>query len=367
MTTLTYSTSDVQTRKVWADRVHLDITTDTEIISDAVGDGILVTKDDLTKGAGDQVKFHFINRNSGAGFIDDETATGSEDDLDYYQDTVNIHHFRQVISIPNSGTISAQRVTFDLPEDTYMTLRNWIQEKMIVGFFNQTAGNDASSITYDGVTYTGASTLLKITGGNTVTDASTNQIIRAGSGNTTDTLVAADSTATFNLDLILQAENAAKKNRPYVAKLGEGNNVNYACYIHTDGWLQLMQDTSSPFTMRDIYYSNLQARKENESAVAGVFSETKIIVSDKLPYGVTSDTADTNARRAVFCGKEAAALAYGQGMTADGKTTPGFSFKEDMQDVEHIRRISINGMYGITKAVFNSVDRGTIAITHYVA
>jgi hypothetical protein len=60
MTTLNYGTNDVQVVKKWSDRLYYDITTDTEIVSDAVSMGIIGTKDDLSKGAGDQVKFHFI-------------------------------------------------------------------------------------------------------------------------------------------------------------------------------------------------------------------------------------------------------------------------------------------------------------------
>lgn len=364
MSIYSVSSADVQTRKAWSEVVHQDITTDTEIVSDAVSAGIIVTKDDLSKGKGDEVKFHFTPRHSGAGFIDDQTATGSESIPTYYQDIVNLHYFREVFAIPDEGTISTQRVTFDLPKQVYITLRNWMKEKMVVGTLNQLAGNVASSITYDGTTYTGATELLKITGGNTCTAASTNQIIRANQLST-DTLVAADTTATMSLAYILEAERRARVNRPYIKELEGQGDIKYRLYVHADGYLQMLNDTASPYTMRDIYYNNIAGGKG--ATMGKAFSQTEIIVTDKVPYGVTSTTADTTSRRAIFCGQEAAALAYGKGFTANGKTTPGFLFKEDTTDVQHNRRISIGGMWGVSKAQFNSIDRGTIAITHYTA
>lgn len=367
MTATQFTSADVKTVKRWSDRLYEDITTDGNIVSDAISAGILAEQKELSSGAGDQIKMHFRQRQSGKGLIDDETATGAENALTYHQDTMVVHESRYPVQIPNKNTISAQRVNFNLTEDAYQELREWYAERFTVGFFNQLAGNDASSITYDGETFTGATDLLKITGMNTVTAPSTNQILRANS-KSTDAQVAADSTATFNLEYILQLENMARKNRPYIRKIGKGP-VNYRLYLHTDGFLQGLQDTSSAFSMRDIYYNQISGGKKDNSidGTRFVFSETEIVVSDKLPFGVTSNVAESNARRAVFCGQEAGAIAFGQGYTVGSKTTPGFSFTMDEVDIQKWKRISGNAIYGINKAQYNSIDRGTIAFTHYVA
>ena len=62
MSTTSFSTSDVQTRKAWSDRVSKDVTLDTEIVSGMISDGTLIKQDELTKGAGDEVKYHFLRR-----------------------------------------------------------------------------------------------------------------------------------------------------------------------------------------------------------------------------------------------------------------------------------------------------------------
>lgn len=367
MATTNFTSADVQTRKAWSERVYEDITTDTELVSEAISDGILKLKDDLSRGAGDQVKYHFIRRTNDKGFIDDATATGNEKALVYDQDTIDIHELRQVIQVPTTGTISAQRVTFKMPEDAYMNLKNYIQERMIVGMLNQLAGNDASSYTYDGVTFSTATELLEITGMNTVTAPSSNQHIFAGTGNSTDTNVGADTAATFSFALIDEAEARARKNRPYVRQLEKGG-IKYRCYLHVDGFKQLIQDTSAPIQFRDIYLNKMAGNQDDELfGTKYQYSQTEIVVTDKVPYGATSQTTESNVRRAVFVGQEAGCIAFGKGFEAKGVTTPGFKFEDDYVDINKWQRIAICSLFGIGKSSYNGVDRGTVAISHYVA
>lgn len=367
MAATTFATGDVQTRKAWSDRVYKDITTDTEFVSQMISDGILKLQDDLTKSAGDQVKYHFVRRINDKGFIGDAAVTGSEKALTYDQATVLINELRQVIQIPNSGTISSQRVTFDMPEDAYWALKNYIQERMIVSAFNQLAGNLVTSYTYDSQVFSTTTQMLEINGMNACVAPSTNNIIYAGTANTSDTGVGGDTTATFSFTLIDSAEAAARKNRPYLRPL-EGGSIKYRCYVHVDGFKQLIQDTSAPIQFRDIYLNKIASGKDNELFGASYqYSQTEIVVSDKVPYGSASSTTNTNVRRAIFCGQEAGVIAFGKGYSAGGKTTPGFKFEEDYLDVNKWKRIAISSIYGINKTIYNSVDRGTIVISHYVA
>jgi N4-gp56 family major capsid protein len=367
MTTTSFTSADVQTRKAWSDRVYNDIITDTELVSDMLSDGILKEEKDLSKNKGDTVKFHFRRRISAKGFIGDAVATGLEQALVYDQDEVVINQLRQVESIPNKGTISEQRVVFNMPEDAYMALKDYIQERMVVSAFNQLCGNSATSLTYDGQTYTG-NDRLEITGMNSAVAPSANQIIYAGTANTTDALVNADTSATMSLKYIDEAVTRARKNRPYIRPIS-GKPYKYVCYVHVDGFKQIVQDTTAPIQFRDLFYSNMAGGKGDKgfNNMSLQYMDTLIVSTDKIPNGVSSSTSQANVRRAVFVGEEAGVLAFGKGYTAGGKTTPGFSFQEDTVDVEQIRRIAISSIFGITKATYNSVDRGTIVISHYVA
>jgi N4-gp56 family major capsid protein len=366
MATYTIPSSDNLARKAWSERQMVDITTDTEIVSEAIKDNILVKETDLEKGRGDRVRVMFSQRINDRGFIGDASVTGNERIPTNYTDDVEINQLRQVVQIPNDKTISQQRVVFDMPEQVYRTLSQYIQERMVVGTMNQLGGNNASSITYDGVTFSTATQLLEITGMNVATAPSTGQQIWAG-GNTSDANVNADTGAKFNLGLIDSAEAIAMKTRPYIHKLNK-NGVQYRCYLHVDGFTQLLQDVNNPIQYRDIYLNKIASGKGNELIDTRVqYKQTEIVVTDKAPNGVNSTTTQANVRRAVFVGQEAGIIAFGQGYAAEGTKTPGFFFRDDKVEVEQFRRIAVNAIYGITKATFNSIDRGTIAISHYVA
>lgn len=370
MTATQFSTTDGQTVKLWADRLRLDVTTDGGLLSEMISSGILAEEKDLNKEAGDYVKSHFLERTSNAGFLGDASITGLEQGLTYDPDAVYINELRNVWKIPNKGHISAQRVKFDMPENVYQNARMWNTEKLLVSTLNQLAGNAATTITYDGVSYTGttgAAPLAIITGHNAVTDATSNQVIRANA-QASDNAVGSDTTAKFNLGLIVQAENYAGKNRPYVMPLDGATD--FKCFIHNDAYQQMIEDTTYAIQYRDIYLSMITSGASKDASIKGkrfVFSRTEIIVTDKVPNGETSGTANANTRRAIFCGQEAGTIAFGQGYTYGGKTTPGFSFDEDTTEVGKWRRIATTCIYGVKKAVYNSKDRGTIAIVHYVA
>jgi len=366
MTTTNFPTGSVHTVKLWSDRVYQDVTTDTELVSEMVTDGTLQKREELSRDKGDEVKYTFRRRISSKGLIGDTSATGNEKALTFDQATLLVNRLRQVVQIPNDGTISAQRVVFNMPEETYAALRDYIKERLIVGVLNHLAGNVASSITYDGETFSTATELLEITALNACIAPSANQHIFAN-GNTTDAQVNADTAAKFSFTLIDEAEARARKNRPYIVPLAQ-NGVMYRCYLHVDGFKQLIQDTTAPIQYRDIYLNKIASGKANELFGTRIqYSQTEIVVTDKIPYGVNSTTAQTNVRRAVFVGKEAGCIAYGKGFTANGKTTPGFSFKEDTVDIDDQRRIAVVAIYGAKKTQYNSVDRGSIVISHYVA
>lgn len=366
MATTNFPSSSVHAVKLWSDRLYYDVISDETMLGQMISDGTLVKKEDTQRGAGDQVKYSFLNRLTDKGLIGMQSATGNEVAQVYYQDTMNIDQLRLVVANPAAGTIDAQRVVFDLEEDAYENLRNWMLDHMHVGIMNQLAGNTATSITYDGATYTG-NERLSITGMNAaVAPSGTGRIIRPN-GLTTDQAVNADSTATMKLSLIDEAEKAAQNNRPYIRTLSEDNGIKYKCYVHIDNFYQLIQDDSGPVQYRDIFYNQIAAGKSSLIGRSFDYSQTRIIATDKVPYGVHSGTsaAQTNVRRAVFVGREAGCVAFGQGYSDGTNTTPGFAFKQDMWDVENIMRIAAVSVFGISKSQFNSTDHGSIVISAY--
>lgn len=77
-----FSTSDVQTRKIWSERMMYDSISDETLVGQMISDGTLVKKEDLSKasaaGSGDEIKYHFLARLSNKGLVGSQSATGNE-------------------------------------------------------------------------------------------------------------------------------------------------------------------------------------------------------------------------------------------------------------------------------------------------
>lgn len=367
MVTTTFSSSSVQTVKLWTKRVIADSTTNDELPGMLKSHGVLDIRDELSRSAGDNVKFHFLRRMSGKGLRGMAARTGNETALQYFQHTFNIDQLEpEPVQIPNTGTIDAQRVVFDMEEDTYTVLRNWHIERQSVAVLNQLAGYYPTSLTYDGETVTGDDR-LNYTGLNAGVAPSSGYIFRPNAL-TTDAQVNADSTATLKMSHIDTLVDAARTTRPYLEKIGK-NGINYLMLVHVKGFRQLMQDNTSPYQQRDIVLAKIAAGAKDEELLGESFqyNETLVVCSDKLPFGVNSGTAQANTRRAVFCGKNAAAMAYGKGYSDGKETLAGYKFDMDLWDLNKWKRYTLASVYGISKVQFNSVDYGVFVFTHYAA
>lgn len=368
MSTTQFGVNDNATVKLWSDRIYYDSISDKTLVGMMKKDGSMQVKEDTSKAAGDRVRYFLLSRLAARGLIGDQVATGNEQALTYYDTDLFINQLRMPIAIQAKKTISSQRVNFNLTDDTYTILRNWMIERQTVGVLYQLAGFNPTTFTYDGVTYTGDQR-LELWGMNTPTAPTTGRIIRAN-GLATDTLVAADTTATFKLSYIDDCEAIAEKNRPYIMPLNTSSEgIKYRCYLHTDQYKQAIQDTTAPQQYRDILLAQIAAGTKKEALIGRsfVYSQTEIIATDKIPNGVTSNVVDANARRAVFVGKEAGAIAYGQGFSDGKETTAGFSFNMDVIDIGQTERYAVSSVFGASKSVFNGIDHATVVITTYAA
>jgi hypothetical protein len=297
---------------------------------------------------------------------------GNEQNLVYFTDDVYINQLRNPVGIPAPFTIDQQRVLYDLPEDSFRVLSEWMQIHGLAGVFNQLAGNTASTITFQNQAYSGGN-LIAITGLNpaiapSVTTGNT-RIIRQN-GYTTDDAVGADPTCTAKLTDILNMQTAAETSLQYIRPLSEMSEIKYHYYVHTQCYQDLQTDASSSLQYRDTQQALITSgRGEGEMQRSFVFGSTRVFNSDKIPQGVGSSSglSIANTRRNIFCGKEAAGVAFGKGYTDGRETVAGFRINSDFWDIGNVQRIAISGIFGIKKIVFNGVDHGVIVSTNYSA
>ena len=375
MTNTTFGVNSSLTVKLWSARTLYDFVSDTEMLGQMMSTGVLRRVDQTSKDAGDRVTVPFLSRLTQMGFVGNASVTGNESPLTYSSDNLLIDQLRQVVNIPAPYTIDVQRVLQDLPEDTYRVLSEWQKVRGIAGAFNQLAGNTATTITFDGVAYSG-NDRLQLTGLNAaVAPSAVSGVTRQiwANSNTTDQGVASDTTATMKLSNILSCETTAQTVHPYIRPLSESSEIKYHCYVHTQQYADLQQDTTGPWQYRDIQQSMIKSgRGEGELARSFVFSQTRIFNSDKIPLGVNSGSsaAVANCRRAIFCGADAGGIAFGRGYSDGKDTVAGFAIKTDFTDVGQYQRIAMSGIFGIKKLLTGTGgtnDNGVIVISTYSA
>lgn len=361
-----FATSNALTSKEWSQRTIFDFVSDVEMLGQMIKSGVIRRQDELSRGQGDRITVPFLNRLVQPGFIGNAAVTNSESPLIYSSDAMYIDQLRQVAMISADYTIDVQRASIglDFSEDTYRVLSEWHKVRGILGVFNQLAGNTATTLAWDGYNYSG-NDRLQLTGLNAAIAPSTNsgvtRILRANNLST-DELVAADTTATMKISNILQAETVAQTIKPYIREIDALGEIKYHCYVHTQQYNNLIQDTTSPIQYRDIQQSLITSgRGEGQIARSFVISQTRVFNSDKLPLGVNSSTsaAVDNCRRAIFCGRDAGAMAFGRGFSDGKDSVAGFRIQEDYVDVGQQRRIGMSGIYGIKKLQFTDQGSGT--------
>ena len=366
-----FSVDSPQTVKLWSMRIYRDFVTDTGMLAAMMEAGIVRKHEDTSENAGDRVRISFLQKQTGAGLIGNESADGNENALIYFTDDLLINQLRYPIEIPNVMTISQQRVVYDLPEDTYKVSMDWLAQRGIVSVLYQLAGFNAQSFSYQGTTFTGPKRLT-LTGMNAPIAPSANRVLYIGA-NTSDTTTNADTTATFKLSIIDQLEAMAEIADPYyIRPLSENGEIKYHLYVHTFQWQQLIQDTSAPIQFRDIFGNSIAAGDgDGGFGRSMMYSQTLILKTDKIPNGLTANDGTglvlPNVRRAVFCGRDAVAFALGRGYDDGKEIVPGFMIREDVIDIGNTRRVAINALWGAKKVTFNNVDHGVIVVPGYVA
>jgi len=95
------------------------------------------------------------------------------------------------------------------------------------------------------------------------------------------------------------------------------------------------------------------------SGALGVYNGCVLHEWTRLPNGIGANSATT--RRAVFCGAQAASLAWGQGYSEAPK------YIEDLFDYDRQFGVSVQTIIGAKKMQFNSKDFGTIVLSTYAA
>lgn len=348
-----YGVASPEARKAWEKGVAIE-TLNKTYIGKFIGkdsNALIQEKGDLNKNKGDKVTFTLRMQLQGRGVQGDGVLKGNEEALTTYTDSVFIDQRRHAASA--GGRMSRQRVPFETRMECADALSDWAANLMDTSFAYQIAGKSNETDTL-------------YTGNNTVTAPS--RIIRPGSL-TTDQAVQADNTATFSTVLIDRAKVKATANplgTPNIRPIKINGSDHFVMFLHPFQVHQLRQSAGTAGSWADIQKALIQGGDTTNNPIftgaLGVWNNVILHEWDRLPKGIhsTSGADQSNTRRAVLCGAQACAMAFGMGYSFEK-----FDWIEDLDDYENQLNVGGGAIFGLKKTVYNSTDFGTVVVTSY--
>jgi N4-gp56 family major capsid protein len=308
-------------------------------------DNVVQVKGETSKGPGDKITFGLRMQLTGSGVQGDGTLESNEEGLITFSDAVIIDQLRHAVR--SAGKMSEQRVTFEVREEARMGLQDWWADRLDTSFFNQIGGNTAQADT-------------RFTGNQVAIAPDANHKKFVNTNETTDASIS--TTSLFTLSVLDKALEAAVIATPLIRPIKyEGQNM-YVCFVHPIQVTDMRTSTSTGQWL-DIQKAAMTGGRVNDNPIftgaLGVYNNIVLHSAFRIPSAVNAGTslAIANTKRAVFCGAQAAVMAYGQN-NQDGE----MQWVEELFDYGNQLGVSAGLIFGIKKAVFNSADFGTITI-----
>lgn len=353
MSTTSYGVNDSLSNKLWAKKLAVEALKETYFgrFMGTSSDNMIQMKDETETRAGDAVTFGLRMQLTGDGVTEAQTLQGNEESLTTYSDKVVINELAHAVRVRNKNTIDAQRVPFNLRDEAKSGLKDWFSNRFDTAMFNHLAGNTLVSD-------------MRYAGNNTI--AAPTRVYRGG-GATDDGTVNSTSTLTFNLGVIDACVERAYTATPMIRPIKVNGENKFLMFLHDYQVTDLRTSTSTGQWL-DIQKAALAGGAGSKSAIysgsLGEYNGTILHRSNRIPMGISNaGVQQTSTRRAVFCGAQAGALAFGK------EFSEGVNYKwvEELFDYERELGVSAQTIWGLKKTVFNALDFGTIVATTYAA
>jgi N4-gp56 family major capsid protein len=314
-------------------------------------DTICTIKTDLTTSdGGDRIRVGIRSQLQGGGIKGDNTLEGNEESLEtFYQDVV-IDQLRHAVR--SRGKMSEQRVPFSVREEAKDGLADWWSDRIDTWFFNQLTGNTGETDDrYFGFNTPVAPDLDHVTFGNSGVLGAT---LAGGEGSLSNTTI-----AKMNLTYIDTAVEKAKLAKNALRPIKINGKSHYVMFLHPYQVTSLRTNTASG-QWQDIQKSALSGNGSSENPIftgaLGMYNNVVLHESTRIP----ASPNNSSVRRAVLCGAQALAIAFGRGY---GKNV--FKWKEELFDYDNQLGVAAGCQAGLIKTRFDSSDYGTIVCPTY--
>lgn len=305
---------------------------------------VIQIKNELKKGAGDRVTCGLRMQLTGAGIQADGQLEGNEEALTTYSDNIFIDQLRHAVR--TAGKMSEQRVPFSVREEARAGLTDWWADRIDTWFMNQIAGNTGQADTR----YTGNQATIAPS----TTSGNTRHLFSDGTHTTEASL---STTDVMQLSFIDRAVTTAKTATPLIRPIKIDGGEFYVMFMHPFQVHALRTDaTAARITWYDAQKARVQGGEMDKNGIfsgaLGVYNGVILHESVRMP------SVTANVRRAVLCGAQAALLALGQGENPDSP-----NWYEELFDYGNQFGVAGGMIAGLKKAVFNSIDFGTVVVS----
>jgi N4-gp56 family major capsid protein len=350
MGVLNFATGNASTVKTWSKATEREVLPKT-LAGKFISSGVVTVKDELKKSAGDRVRMNLQMLLSGRGRTGNEVLEGNEEVPVFFTDDLTIDQIRNATRY--YGRMDKQRVVYNFRNDSRDQLSDWFADRIDTSFLNQVCGNTAQT----DVAYTGL---------NATVAPSANKTMWAGAATSAASLTSSD---TFDLSLIDKAITRAKVLRdsygePIIRPVKIGGGDHYAMILHPFQVKALRVNTSTGQWF-DIQKAAMQggeiASNPIFSGSLGVYNGVILFENERVPLACDTTTAYASTRRAPLLGKGACYLAYGR----EGGSVEKYLWNEESFDFGNEHGIAASLIFGMKKAIFDSVDHAVITVNTY--
>ena len=354
-----FSTGHASTVTLWSAALFLEAQKQTYFkkFSGPSPNDAIQTKTDLSKEAGDTIKFDLLMNLTGEGVTGDTEIEGNEEQLVYYQDSVVID--LRGTGVRAAGKMSLRRTKHSIRSDAKMALGHWM---------GQIRDDDMVKALSGQVNYAGQGTAIvpdsarKWPGGGKADDTG-HEKVATDSALDADNLMICETIRTVKR----KAKLVSPKIRPIMVDGGE----HYVLLMHP---YQAKALTSSTEWKNSQYYAASRGKSNplftgSLGMISGVVLHEYEKIITRLGAATQSepseyfDSGDLMASgiygaRALLLGAQAGVYATGQ--------NPGWYEKNF--DYDRVPGVATDIVYGIKKARFNSKDFGLVTVdTAYAA
>jgi N4-gp56 family major capsid protein len=303
-------------------------------------DAAIQVFEDLSKSAGDRVRYPLIKNLGNLGVAGDGILEGNEEELQTATDDLFIDQLRN--AVVTGGRMSEQRVYYNIREEGRMQLSKWLADRIDTAWINQLTGNAAVTDT-------------RLTGSNATVVYDSDHVVWPVTGITTEGSIT--SSYVMNLQLLDYCVEKAKTLDPLIRPIMVDGQAYYAVMLHPYQIVDLRTSTDTGQWL-DIQKAAMQGGQINNNPIFtgahGVYNNVIIHESPRIP------TTTSNIRRGVFFGAQSATMAFGQA-SAGNK----MDWVEQNYDYENKLGIAVGLIWGVKKTRFDSADFAAIGLPTY--